>query len=690
VRVATVSVIAPHHRRIEAPEDLRRLTGWLIWRYETVDGETKPRKVPYYTDGGRRHGQQGSQVDRAKLTSYAAARDSAARRNFDGIGFAMLPDWQITALDFDGCVDANGDIPSEVLEIVGRTYAEYSPSGKGVRAFVRGNLGNHKSHATLERYGFETFSTTGYVTFTGHVLPIVEMLGFEDVVTPAGDAVKALCASRFENSASGGQLEDDPWAGFEPKLNLTIEQMEAAVAQLDPDIGRDEWIRVGMALHHETDGDDTGFEIWNDWSTGGGKYPTEEALRAQWESFTRRAGPGRRQVTMASVLKMVKAAGGVLPRPTLAATAEELQAVVAEAAALAQPGAGMSTPEGFTGKYRVLGMDALTRLPPVDWLIKGVLPRADLVVMFGASGAGKTFVALDIAMSIARGSMWRGKRTKAGRVAIIAAEGTGGLGKRVQAYRDYHNLSGTLPIGAILSAPNFLQREEISEVVAAVTASGGADLIVVDTFAQVTPGANENAAEDMGLALSHARVLREVTGATVLLVHHAGKDASKGARGWSGIKAAADAEIEIIRHDSGEREIAISKMKDAEDGARFGFKLETLVLGLDGDGDEITSCVVAEAETPSAASGGDEDRKSVKKLGRVAQHILDCIELIDPTRQTMRLDSFISLCANGMPAPEENKRDTRRHSVKRTLMSMSRIKDNPPFTVEKDFIVFGV
>ena len=103
--------------------------------------------------------------------------------------------------------------------------------------------------------------------------------------------------------------------------------------------------------------------------------------------------------------------------------------------------------------------------------------------------------------------------------------------------------------------------DDISELVRAVTASGGADVIVVDTFAQVTPGANENAGEDMGLALANARALAAATGAVVVLIHHAGKDAAKGARGWSGIKAAADAEIEIIRRLGA----AVTVLKPGED-----------------------------------------------------------------------------------------------------------------------------
>ena len=83
---------------------------------------------------------------------------------------------------------------------------------------------------------------------------------------------------------------DDPFAGLQPRLNLTVEQMQQILGQLDPDIGRNDWLRVGMGLHHETHGDDIGFAIWNDWSSGGQKYRGENDLRRQWKSFGRSKG----------------------------------------------------------------------------------------------------------------------------------------------------------------------------------------------------------------------------------------------------------------------------------------------------------------------------------------------------------------------------------------------------------------
>lgn len=686
-----VATIAPHHRMIDVPEALQALPAWLVWRYEQHPGEEKPRKVPFYVEGGRRFGQQGSPQDRGKLTTFAMARDEAMKRNFDGVGFALLPDWGITALDFDKCVAPDGTLPHEIVEIIGDTYSEYSPSGEGIRAFVRGNLGNHKSHAENGRYGFETFNTNGFVTITGRHTPYCEIMGLENIISDASAHVIELAERRF--SRSGTVAQDDPadfMIGHEPKLGLTVERMQELLEALDADMRRDDWIKVGMALHHECEGDDTGFELWDDWSTGGASYPGTEGLRQQWDSFDRRVGNGHRQVTMATVLKMAKQAGAVMANPTPAASVDELRQVAELAAetAAANPLSGMQTPPDFDGKFPVVSAGNLTRRKPGDWLIKGVLPQADIAVLFGASGSGKSFVGIDLMAAIAQGIPWRGRKTKKGRALIIAAEGGGGVGKRFEAYCRHHSINADdLDVGIIIAPPNFMLKEDITELVKAVAAAGGADVIMVDTYAQVTPGANENAAEDMGLALANARALAEATGALVILVHHSGKDAHRGSRGWSGIKAAADAEIEVIKHENGAREIRITKMKDGEDGLSWGFKLEIIEVGLDDDGDLITSCVAIEAEL-TRPEAQDKERKGVKKLGRVATHILETIETaVDPFLADMPLKDFVQLCVDGMPEPEPNKRDVRRQDVQRSLKNLSSGAD-APILIEHGKIIF--
>jgi hypothetical protein len=639
--------------------------------------------VPYYVEGGRRFGQQGSAQDRAKLTTFAMARDEAMKRGFDGVGFALMPDWGITALDFDKCVGPDGSLPPEITSIVSNTYSEYSPSGEGIRAFVKGNLGNHKSYAEGDRYGFETFNTNGFVTITGRQTPVCELVGNDNRIAEASQKVIDLCETRFAAS-TGNVGADDPadfMIGHEPKVGLSIGQIQELLDAIDPDVSRDDWIKVGMALHHETEGGDDGFELWLDWSENGHKFPGQESLQSQWESFDRRVGNGHRQVTMATVIKLAKQAGGTLSaNPTQAASVDELKQVAEKAAetVAALRLAGVQTPADFDGRFPVITAGNLTRRKPADWLIKRVLPQADIVVLFGASGSGKSFVGIDLLAAVAQGVPWRGLKTKKGRALIIAAEGGGGVGKRFEAYCRHHELNADdLDVGLIIAPPNFMLKDDIAELVKAVIAAGGADVIMVDTYAQVTPGANENAAEDMGLALANARALGEATGALIILVHHSGKDAHRGSRGWSGIKAAADAELEVIKHENGQREIRITKMKDGDDGLSWGFKLEIIEVGLDDDGEVITSCVAIEAELPKPEAD-DKPRKGVKRLGRVEAHIVETVETqIDPFTADMVMADFIQLCVDGMPAPEPNKRDVRRQDVQRALKSLLKGVDAP-------------
>lgn len=672
--MSSVRAIAPAIRTVQVPEPLRELPGWLMWRYEHYDGEAKPRKIPFWADGTRRHGQQGGPQDRDRLTTFISARDAAVRAGFDGVGFAPLKEFGYVFLDFDNCVDVNGGTSAEIERITSRTYAEYSPSGKGIRAALKGDLGNHKSATMPDQYGFETFSSSGFVTFTGNILPTCDVMGYENHIAEVDDYTTDLCQRRF-GATSGPTFDpDDFMAGREPRLGLTPSKMEELLSHLDPSMGREPWLRVGMALHHECDGDDTGFDIWDEWSSEGDTYPGTEGLRSQWESL--RPAPGKRQVTMASVIKMAKDAGyrhddSVSREQVLA----KVEAIMAD------------LPRKSVGRFGPVPIYDLTLAPPMDWLIKGVLPKAELGILFGASGSGKTFVVLDLAFSIARGTDWRGKRTRKGRVVVIAAEGGVGIGKRAEAYAQYHNLdlSRMDDLQVITAAPNFLESEDISEVIAEIKNIGDVAVVVIDTLAQVSPGANENTSEDMSRVLANIKLLHDATGAMNLVVHHSGKDLSKGSRGWSGLKGAADVQIEVLRHENGYREIVLEKMKDGEDGIRWPFKLEVMEVGFDLDGDIITSCVAVEAD-PAPQTANETDRKGVKKRGRHENHILEIMTLFGSESIVSTVD-LIDRAVEAMPAPEAGQRDTRRQTVTRALKTLSK-EPNGPLQVDGGKIIF--
>jgi putative DNA primase/helicase len=138
-----------HLAHLDSPDVLRKgHAAWLVWRFEPNENPGgKPRKVPYYIAGGRRQGVQGSPEDRARLVTFDAARVAAARQGMDGVGYALLPGCGVVALDFDRCV-TDGALHPKVRALLADTYAEYSPSGEGVRAFFAGELGNDKDPAT--------------------------------------------------------------------------------------------------------------------------------------------------------------------------------------------------------------------------------------------------------------------------------------------------------------------------------------------------------------------------------------------------------------------------------------------------------------------------------------------------------------------------------------------------------------
>lgn len=638
------------------PSALKDMPGWLLWRYESFPGEKKPRKIPYWASGVRRHGEQGSELDRARMVRFHEAR--AAAKDFSGIGFAPLAEFGLTFIDIDDCVGPNGELPEIVRHLASRTYTEYSPSGKGIRAIVRGDLGDHKSTSGPDGpYGVETFHNKGYVTITGNTLDVCQILGTDEAIAPVDDTIIALCQGRFGAAVRRELDPDDPFAGLEPRHGATVPEMRALLDKLDPDMGRDEWIRVGMALHHETEGDDTGFDLWNDWSHGGSKYVGEGDLRTQWDSFDRRKGSRRANVTLATVKKMAGA--------TITALNDDVAAALAETP-------GVRTPVDFAGKYPVQPAGDMVRQKPLDWLIKGILPRADLCMIYGPPGSGKSFVALDMALAIARGVPWFGQRTTKGRVIVLAAEGGGGYGKRIKAYCDVHGIAPEdLDLGVITGHPNLMEPDEVRELARSIKATGDVALVVMDTLAQLTPGANENAGEDMGRALSHARVLRESTGATIAMVHHSGKDISKGSRGWSGILGALDSEMEVTR-DERVRNIRVTKMKDAEDGQQLTFRLDTVVVGTDEDGDNITSCVVAEIEKPKP-----QIDSKIKRRGQWQRHVLEVVAMLDRSQTSIRLEALVEKCVENLPGLTEDDIPRMQSQMRRTIQAIGRETDGP-------------
>ena len=245
---------------------------------------------------------------------------------------------------------------------------------------------------------------------------------------------------------------------------------------------------------------------------------------------------------------------------------------------------------------------------PPDELVQGLLTAGDGSVLYGDSNSGKTFFVIDLACAVARGVEWMGRKTEQGLVVYLAAESPASVRGRLQAYQKHHGVK--VPNFAIVQSPIDLfdgnsDTDKVVSLVRMLEAQSGQTvrLIVGDTLARLSAGANENAGQDMGLVVRRFDRIRTECKAHFLLIHHSGKAAAAGARGWSGLRAAVDTEIEVTDSPAG-RCCEITKQRDlSTKGERIGFRLDVVTLGYTKWGAPATSCVVTPSDAPVKQQG---------------------------------------------------------------------------------------
>lgn len=196
-------------------------------------------------------------------------------------------------------------------------------------------------------------------------------------------------------------------------------------------------------------------------------------------------------------------------------------------------------PPASTPRRALLSAKELYTLPPIRWLIDDELPDQSLVVLYGESGTGKSFVALDYALRLASNGQV---------VLYVATEGLRGYRKRVEAWAAYHNCSVPSKLLFYTDAFNLMDAGALATLADHLKTAIAPALIVVDTLAMSMIGADENSSRDMGQALSGCRKLIDALNASVMLVHHSGK-ASAWERGSSALRGNADVMLRLSAAD---------------------------------------------------------------------------------------------------------------------------------------------
>lgn len=267
-------------------------------------------------------------------------------------------------------------------------------------------------------------------------------------------------------------------------------------------------------------------------------------------------------------------------------------------------------------------------------LVDKMLFRNSLAWLIGAPGAGKSFLAIDLAMKVGMGGgVIAGNKVQGGRVLYIIAEGVDGIGIREQAWHIEHDTVGKTPnivwqdIAVSLYDPTW--SGGLADAIGEEADAGDPfDLIVIDTLARSSEGAEENSATDTASIIKHADTLRRRSGgATVLLVHHTGKDASAGGRGSTAFKGAVDSEITLTGSTKTTITVSVTKQKNVDELKPFGLVAKKIGLGggIGADGDEMTSLVLldpAAGEVDVAEDLNDETTLGERvRIGRVLRYL---------------------------------------------------------------------
>lgn len=207
--------------------------------------------------------------------------------------------------------------------------------------------------------------------------------------------------------------------------------------------------------------------------------------------------------------------------------------------------------------------------PDPNWIIKDLISERSTVLLYGPTQSYKSFISLEIALSVAMGRDTFGGQTLAGKVFYSALEGSAHLKKARRAWRLGRQIGGRISNFYLGLAPLVGIPDEVTEYGNEIAKRCGNEkprLIIIDTLGKSMAGLNENDAQDAGRFIRFCDSLVESFGCTVIAIHHTGKDQSRGARGSSAFHAGFDTVIQIdAQRTTKAVSVTVKKHKDAEE-----------------------------------------------------------------------------------------------------------------------------
>lgn len=270
----------------------------------------------------------------------------------------------------------------------------------------------------------------------------------------------------------------------------------------------------------------------------------------------------------------------------------------------------------------------------VKWLVKDMLPAKSFAAIYGRSGAGKSFFAMYLAAMVASGREAFGLDVEQGDVVYLALEGGAGLRRRRDALMQRYDLPDDLPVHFVKAQMNLRSTlDDLHALIEVIRERGLKPAVIfIDTLARAYAGGEENSSAEMMQFVSVMAALQDALDCAVCVVHHSGKDETRGMRGSSALLAAVDAELELTRISDDEATepvctVKSTKQKDGMDGLSWSFRLDLMhVSPLDPDATSLVVHPLTEAPpaskkraprmAPAVRDGLQSLRKAVDEAGQ--------------------------------------------------------------------------
>lgn len=565
------------------PEQLRQRDRWVLWRYELVPGQPKPTKVPYRAGSSAGDLRKASVTNPRTLSPFdvalAALQDPANVGKYSGLGFVVTDGDGIVGIDLDDVRDpVSGELAPEAAEIVASfaSYAEVSPSGEGVRAFVLGTLEGLKGRSRkYDTWKAEAYSSGRYLTVTGDQLP-----GTPATIEERQTQLERVHAKYIAQSERDSISTSSDWT------TVTMGSSPTVVELSDVQVLGAAWaskngkpiraLYAGDTSAHDDDDSAADLALCGHLAFFADYRPAQVdrlfrasgLMRAKWDENRGANTYGER--TIATAIEGKVPGDGYRP-------------------SAGPPAAPTSTKASPTWSPAVTCMADVER-EEVSWLWHPYVPIGNLTLVEGDPGLGKTWLLLAVAAALTTGRPLPGEdRTNAREprnvIYMSAEDGLGDtLRPRLESagadLRRVFAITGKQSVGddgeAVEAA---ISLADVPQLAAAMEAYRPAMLVIDPLQAYLGAGVDMHRANETRPVLAALRELAQTHSCAAVIIRHLRKSSADRAiyRGVGTIDFAAAARsillVDADPDDSFRRVLAHSKSSLAHPGSSFGFEI---------------------------------------------------------------------------------------------------------------------